>query len=114
MSTIWCGFIDEQRSTWIRTLQKHVKNFEESPETWKKVVQNTPFEIIKQLALTVKQFQHSTHYEPLHYAAISGNLGLYKYIHDKMEDKIPQTGSKAHGLFTSVISLRHPGISFWS
>ena len=36
MSTIWCGFIDEQRSTWIRTLQKHVKNFEESPETWKK------------------------------------------------------------------------------
>ena len=54
MSTIWCGFIDEQRSTWIRTLQKHVKNFEESPETWKKVVQNTPFEIIKQLALTGK------------------------------------------------------------
>ena len=81
-------------SSWIQTLQKHVKNFEDSTETWKKVVKNTPFEIIKQLVLTVKQFQHSTHYEPLHYAAISGNLGLYKYIHEKMEEKIPQTGSK--------------------
>ena len=72
-------------------------DFQYAPLTynlWKKVVKNTPFEIIKQLALTVKQFQHSTHYEPLHYAAISGNLGLYKYIHNKMEDKIPQTDSK--------------------
>jgi hypothetical protein len=42
MSNIWCGFIGEQRNTWIQTLQKHVKFFENSTEPLKKSFNNLP------------------------------------------------------------------------
>ena len=74
MSNIWCGFIGEQRSTWIQTLQKHVKIFENSSEPLKKSFNNL---------LTVQQIikNHSTHYEPLHYTVMRGNRILDLCIH---------------------------------
>ena len=43
----------------------------------------------KELALTTKEF-NINHYEPLHYAAIKGDLNMYKFIHNKLEDKNPK------------------------
>ena len=64
---------------------------------WKRAVEKMPFEMLKELVLKVKyfhfkrQFQkfgdttYETCVQPLHYAAITGNLMMYKFISEKME-----------------------------
>ena len=50
--------------------------------------------LLKKLLLLFNSFHYRTHYEPLHYAAMSRNHKLYNYIKDKIEDKSPKTDSK--------------------
>ena len=89
VSKNWCYIIEGQKSRWSRVLRNHIRNFKKSPESWKKIVNKFPFDMAKDLALTTKEF-NINHYEPLHYAAIKGDLNMYKFIHYKLEDKNPK------------------------
>ena len=62
---------------------------------WDKAVKKMPFEMLKELVLTVKHFHfkrvfqkfgetiHETGVQPHHFAAIIGNLKLYAFISEK-------------------------------
>ena len=89
VSKNWCNIIEGQKSRWSRVLRNHIRNFKKSPESWKKIVNKFPFDMAKDLALTIKEF-NINHYDPLHYAAIKGDLNMYKFIHYKSEDKNPK------------------------
>ena len=103
-SRLWHEFIDQQKFTWIRIIQKYVglsnKLFPKSQELWRKMFCKTRFECIRNLAEEI----HSNHYEdpikgltPLHYVlencfAFSDKtyaLELFKNIFDAVEDKNP-------------------------
>jgi hypothetical protein len=48
--------IDKQRTFWIRSLMNYNENFERFLDSWKKVINKTPTEIIKELAISMNQF----------------------------------------------------------
>ena len=45
-----------ERLLWVEIIQKYVGNIEEFPDTWEKLVDKTPIEVVKDLALAVHQF----------------------------------------------------------
>ena len=49
-------FLEKERFYWIRIIQRYNCLFGEFHEVWKKVVNRTPVEIIKELAIAVHQF----------------------------------------------------------
>ena len=52
--------IDKERTFWIRSLKNYNENFERFLDSWKKVINKTPTEIIKDLAISMNQF-HKLH-----------------------------------------------------
>ena len=52
--------IDKERPFWIRSLKNYNENFERFLDSWKKVINKTPTEIIKDLAISMNQF-HKLH-----------------------------------------------------
>ena len=48
--------LEDERFYWIRIIKKYAGNFEGHEESWKEVIYKTPVDIIKQLAIAVKQF----------------------------------------------------------
>ena len=101
VSKIWRHSIDDQRNTWIRMIRrKYIKSgmikshcgiFKKD---WEKVFHRTPIEYVKELALTVQsQFWWDSlgkfGLKPLHFAAMTGNLNLYIFVNEKVEDKFP-------------------------
>ena len=101
LSNILCNNIDAQRKTWIKMIKRkfakrHLRIFQED---WGKAFRRTPIEYLKELALTVKnefKWDSMGNYgiKPLHFAAMSGNLDLYSFISEKVEDKFPIMTSK--------------------
>ena len=85
--------LQNQRFYWIRILKKHNRYFEEFADPWKKVIEKTPVEIVKELAMTVKDHFNDTKFNkragdnnqlhPLHIAAGQGHLQLCKHIVEK-------------------------------
>ena len=45
-----------ERLLWVEIIQKYVGNIEEFPDTWEKLIDKTPLEVVKDLALAVHQF----------------------------------------------------------
>ena len=45
-----------ERLLWVEIIQKYVGNIEEFPDTWEILVDKTPIEVVKDLALAVHQF----------------------------------------------------------
>ena len=52
--------IDKERTFWIRSLKNYNENFERFLDSWKKVIDKTQTEIIKDLAVSMNQF-HKLH-----------------------------------------------------
>ena len=53
----WYNFINNQKVPWIRMIQKYAKNdIDQMPEMWKTVLDRTPTEIVKELAIAVQLF----------------------------------------------------------
>ena len=96
LSNICCNIIDEQRNTWMKMIRRkyskrHLNIFQKD---WGKVFHRTPIEFVKELALTVQsKFKWDTMgyygFKPIHFAAMTGNLDLYIFINEKVEDKFP-------------------------
>ena len=54
VSKTWCNIINGQKSRWTRVLKNHIRNFKKSPESWKKIVHKLPYNMAKDLALTIR------------------------------------------------------------
>ena len=48
--------LNSERFYWIRIMKKYNGNFQEFYESWLKVINKSPVEIVEELALTVYQF----------------------------------------------------------
>ena len=82
--------LQNERFYWIRILKRRKRYFEEFADPWKKVIEKTPVEIVKELAMTVKDHFNDTNNDleddqlhPLHIAAGQGHLQLCKHIFEK-------------------------------
>ena len=53
-------FVEGERFYWIRIIEKYKGNFEEFSKCWKKVIERTPREIVKRIALAVEHFFSTT------------------------------------------------------
>ena len=49
-------FVESERFYWIRIIEKYKGNFEEFSKCWKKVIERTPKQIVKRIALAVEHF----------------------------------------------------------
>ena len=101
VSKSWCSIIDGHRNTWMRMIRtKYCKrDLSIFKENWGKLVHGTPREMLKELALTVMKVSTISGFggtsmgihgfQPIHFAAINGNLKLYIFISEKVEEKLP-------------------------
>ena len=48
--------LDNERFYWIRNIKRYFANFEEFQESWKKVINKTPVDFLKDLAIDVHSF----------------------------------------------------------
>ena len=81
-------FLVKERFFWIRIIKKIVKNFKGFEESWNEVLVKTPFDVIKQLAVTLVEFSNSypteyTKVSPLHIAAIKGSVVTVAEFHSE-------------------------------
>ena len=83
------NFINGEKFYWLRIFQKYCQMAGYFSEYWKKIVKNTPLEVVKKLAMASFQFSKTFAdkkigaWRPFHLAAAFGNLELYKWIEDK-------------------------------
>ena len=95
VSVPWQNFIDNEKFSWIRRMQKYSDSMKEFLEQWKQVIRNTPVDPVKELSLAVLQFfdddvsRSKKQYSPLHVTADRGLLELSKSIILKTGDKNP-------------------------
>ena len=98
----------KERFYWIRIIAKHVENFEEYHESWIEVINKTPANVVKQLAIAVEEFFKSYTFDklaPLHIAAEKGSLQLCEYIIAKTSNKNPE-GNVYIGFSGSETSMK--------
>ena len=90
-------FVDSERFYWIKIIEKYKGSFEEFSKCWKKVIERTPSQIVKRIALAVEIFfstnqsnrQLQTIYEkynqwsPLHISAASRDSILINHVIEK-------------------------------
>ena len=50
------NFLDNERFYWIRNVKRYFANFEEFQKSWKKVINKTPVDFLKDLAIDVHSF----------------------------------------------------------
>ena len=90
-SRVIYNLMENERFFWIRIIHRNKVSLQNS---WKKVVDKTPFSIIKEFAVSIQQFLNMVCYKnddwqiwsPLYIAAGVGNSDLCKYIATKTSD----------------------------
>ena len=97
--------LQNERFYWIRIIKKHGKYFKEFADSWKKVIDKTPVEIVKELAMTVEDYFNYSLYNdddyqlhPLHIAAERGRLQLCRHIVEKTGDFNPKLHDRVTAL----------------
>ena len=48
--------LDSERFFWIRIIKKYQRKLKDFPQLWKPVIEKTPVEIVKQIAIAVSRF----------------------------------------------------------
>ena len=106
-SRVIYNLMENERFFWIRII---LENQESLQDSWKKVVDKTPFSIIKELAVSIQQFlkmvcwknRGQQIWSPLYIAAGVGNSELYKYIATKTYGNHGEDYKKWTDLHTAV------------
>ena len=83
VSKTWQGYVDSQRIYWIRQIIKCNPPQSKFHGEWKKVLDKTPIEILKEFARLVGSRPPHIEYSPLHIAGIIGDVELFKSIQQK-------------------------------
>ena len=94
----WQDFIGQQKLSWIRMIKKYVGSSHNLPDSWLKFLPKTQINIVKAIALDVKEFYTAEQKKlyphdgsPFHITAACGNLKVCKYILTKADYKHPKT-----------------------
>ena len=95
ISKIW--YDATERLKWKRQIQKLSEENVKHQTSWKSVLVKIPTEVLKKLALACEEYHYNilqwpdgVECSPLHIAACSGDLQLYKHILEKTKDKNPK------------------------
>ena len=95
ISKIW--YDATERLKWTRKIQKLSKENAKHQTSWKLVLVKIPTEVLKKLALACEEYHYDIpqwpdgiESSPLHIAACSGDLQLFKHILEKVKDKNPK------------------------
>ena len=82
-----------ERLHWARKIQNLTKENKKHQISWKSVLVNIPTDILKKLALSCEEYHYNIpqcpdgiECSPLHIAACSGDLQLFKHIFEKSKD----------------------------
>ena len=101
--------IQNQRFYWIRIIKKHGKYFKEFADSWKKVIDKTPVEIVKELAMTVEDYFNYSLYNdddyqlhPLHIAAETGEVDTCRLIMKYVRHRNPPSADRVTPLHRAV------------
>ena len=106
--------LDTERLLWLRIIKCNSTHFNEHSKLWKKAVEKTPLENLKELAVAVDQFfkyatpnrllrskeikieefKYKAQWSPHHIAAHGGNLKLYQYVVKKTAEVNPSVSDK--------------------
>ena len=112
-------FFPIERFYWIRIIKQYSVYFGSFENSWRKTINKTPVEIIKQLAVEVQEvfskiskssclplictrIRNIREIAPLHIAAEQGNLKLCEHILEKTEEKNPKGDIKISGVFNPL------------
>ena len=105
-------FVESERFYWIRIIEKYKGNFEEFSKCWKMVIERTPREIVKRVALAVEHFfstycsndrkfiKRYKQWSPLHIAAASRDPIFLHHV-------IEKTKFENHKSVTNSLSPLH-------
>ena len=86
------NFLDSERFFWIRNIKKYSTNFEEFQQQWKKVINRTPVDFLKNLAIDVHNFfkgistRYNKQWHPLFIGAERGSLPLCEHVVERTGD----------------------------
>ena len=90
------NFLDSERFFWIRNIKKYSTNFEEFQQQWKKVINRTPVDFLKNLAIDVHSFfkgistRYNKQWHPLFIGAERGSLLLCEHVVERTGDMNPK------------------------
>ena len=86
-------FLENERFYFVRIIRKYDEQFEGFEESWNEVINKTPIDFLKQLAVAVEDFFKENYWRknltPLHIAAEKDDLGLCEKIITKTSNKNP-------------------------
>ena len=85
-------FIENDKTFWIRKFKSFIKGknkkylFE-----WERAIKKTPMDMVRKLLKGVKKNRKKKVLSPLHIAAEIGNIGIFKYIFNKVASSMNLT-----------------------
>ena len=86
-------FLENERFYFVRIIRKYDEQFEGFEESWNEVINKTPTDVLKQLAVAIQEFFKDNSWRknmaPLHIAAEKDDLGLCEKIITKTSNKNP-------------------------
>ena len=90
VSRIWKNFTDQQKTIWIRKIEKFIGQRNTFSDDWKKVVFKNRVDIIRDLATALQEFYKSPDnqyeiYSPLFIAVEHGNVQLTQHLIRKVK-----------------------------
>ena len=113
----WQDFIGQQKLSWIRMIKKYVGSSHNLPDSWLKFLPKTPINIVKAIALDVKEFYTAEQNKlyphdgsPFHITAACGNLKVCKYIYFRISHYMwLRTYIQTHNIFKflRLVSIGH-------
>ena len=97
-----CDYLDGEKFQYVRMIQsyKAFERMEVAYPHWRKVMKNTPVELVKEISVSTQQFfkddasRRNFQWSPLQIVAEQGNLELCKYIFEKTKYIKLRNGSK--------------------
>ena len=105
VSENWGSFIDMKKVKWLRIILKYAENMTKFANHWKVLLRRTSVKIVQEIALTVEEFfsvypkRKDYQWSPFVIGADGGDLELYQYISNKLNQKdlvqVDQTKSLA-------------------
>ena len=55
VSKLWCHFIDDQKTPWLRRIRVHIKSNNQFLDDWKKMIVKAPVKVVKELAYATEK-----------------------------------------------------------
>ena len=85
-------FFENDQFIWIQLIRRYHAHFGRFENTWKSVITNAPFELVKELSIATKEFFEIWGLKdvaPIQIAAQFGSFQLCKHVIEKSDEKNP-------------------------